>query len=145
MKNVVRWGMIGCGDVTEVKSGPAFRKIQDSEVLAVMCRTASKAEAYAERHGIARWSDDAETLLANPDIDAIYIATPPDSHLEYTQRAAAAGKAVYVEKPMARTHAECQAMIAACEAAGVPLFVAYYRRTLPAFLKVKELLDAGAI
>ena len=78
-------------------------------------------------------------------MDAVYIATPPSSHKEYTLQAARAGKPVYVEKPMALTSADCQEMIAACRAASVPLFVAYYRRALPRFVKVKELVDTGAV
>lgn len=143
--NKVRWGIIGCGDVTEVKSGPAFQKTPNSELVAVMRRTAGLAKDYAQRHGVPKWYEDADLLINDPDIDVIYIATPPGSHKEYTIKAAKAGKAVYVEKPMARTFEECQEMIAACEAAGVPLFVAYYRRSQPRFLKVKELLENKAI
>jgi 1,5-anhydro-D-fructose reductase (1,5-anhydro-D-mannitol-forming) len=141
----VRWGMIGCGDVTEVKSGPALQKADGSALVAVMGRNPAKAEDYARRHGVPKWTSDADALIHDPDVDAIYIATPPDSHCEYTLRAADAGKPVYVEKPMARTYAECQAMLDACRAASVPLFVAYYRRTLPRFVKIKELIDSGAI
>lgn len=143
--NKVRWGIIGCGDVTEVKSGPAFQKIENSELLAVMRRTGELAKDYAERHNVPKWYDDAEALINDPDIDAIYIATPPGSHKEYTIKAAKAGKSVYVEKPMARNVVECQEMIAACEEAGVPLYVAYYRRAQPRFLKIKELLENNAI
>jgi predicted dehydrogenase len=141
----VRWGIIGCGDVTEVKSGPAFQKIENSELVAVMRRTGELAKDYAERHHVPKWYDDADALIQDPDINAVYIATPPGSHKEYTLKAAQAGKAVYVEKPMARTVEECQEMIEACEKAGVPLFVAYYRRAQERFLKVKELLDTNAI
>ena len=141
----VRWGIIGCGDVTEVKSGPAFNKVPGSRLVMVMRRDAAKAADYAARHGVPRWTSDADALIHDPDVDAVYIATPPDSHADYTQRVAAAGKPVYVEKPMARTTAECQAMLDACDSAGVPLFVAYYRRRLPTFSKVAELLRDGAI
>src|SRR5690349_1300492 len=141
----IRWGIIGCGDVTEVKSGPAFQKASNSALVAVMRRTGALARDYAQRHGVPRWYDDADALIADTEVDAVYIATPPYSHKEYTLRAAAARKPVYVEKPMALDFNECEAMIAACRAAGVPLFVAYYRRALPRFLKVKELLCSGAI
>jgi predicted dehydrogenase len=141
----IRWGIIGCGNVTEVKSGPAFSKIVGSELVAVMRRDAEKAKDYARRHGVPKWYTDADRLIHDPDVDAIYIATPPDSHAEYTIRAAAAGKPVYVEKPMACDYQECVQMIEACKKAGVPLFVAYYRRCLPAFLKVKELIESGAV
>ncbi len=143
--DLIRWGMIGCGDVTEVKSGPAFQKVRNSSLVAVMRRNGALARDYAERHGVARWYDDASALIQDPEVNAIYIATPPSSHKQYALLSAAAGKPVYVEKPMALNFTECQEMIQACENAGVPLFVAYYRRALPRFLKVKELIDAGVI
>ena len=141
----IRWGIIGCGDVTEVKSGPGFQKADHSELVAVMRRRGDLAKDYAERHGVPRWYDNAATLISDSEVDAVYIATPPSSHKEYTLMSAAAGKPVYVEKPMALNFAECEEMIAACRRAGVPLFVAYYRRALPRFLKIKELVDSGAI
>ncbi len=141
----IRWGIIGCGNVTEMKSGPAFQKIPGSALSMVMRRDAAKAEDYARRHLVPRWTTDADELINAPQVDAVYIATPPDSHADYTERVAAAGKPVYVEKPMARTYAECLRMINACEAAGVPLYVAYYRRQLPTFVKVKELVKSGVV
>ncbi|GAA4300152.1 Gfo/Idh/MocA family oxidoreductase [Nibribacter koreensis] len=141
----IRWGIIGCGDVTEVKSGPAFQKIPHSQLVAVMRRDGQKAQGYAHRHGVPKWYDNAQALLNDPEVDAVYIATPPGSHAEYTLQVAKAGKPVYVEKPMAHNYAQCQQMVDACERAEVPLFVAYYRRRLPSFLKVKELVDSGII
>ena len=143
--STMRWGIIGCGDVTEIKSGPAFQRVPGSELIAVMRRTAALAEDYACRHGVPRWHTDAEDILQADDINAIYIATHPNTHAEYTCRAAAAGKAVYVEKPMAVNVDECRTMISACKNAGVPLWVAYYRRALPRFRRVRELIEAGAI
>jgi predicted dehydrogenase len=138
--------MIGCGDVTEVKSAPAFNRISGSQLVAVMARTPERVRDYAARHGVPRWYTDAHALLADPGVDAIYIATPHPMHARWAiAAAAAAGKPVYVEKPMASTVAECRRMMAACAAKGVPLFVAYYRRCQARFLKVKELLDAGVI
>src|SRR5262245_53595351 len=141
----IRWGMIGCGDVTERKSGPGFSKADHSELVAVMRRNGALAEDYARRHGVRRWHDDADAIIRAPDIDAVYIATLTDSHCEYTKRCAAAGKPVYVEKPMAMTHAQCAEMIVACRKAGVPLWVGYYRRALPRFLAVRNLVASGAI
>ena len=137
----VKWGIIGCGNVTEKKSGPAFSKAKGSELVAVMRRDAAKAEDYARRHGIARFYSDAALLINDPEVNAVYIATPPDTHASYAIKAMKAGKAVYVEKPMARTIAECEEMIRVSEETGQPLFVAYYRRVLPAYLKIKELVD----
>jgi predicted dehydrogenase len=141
----IRWGIIGCGDVTEVKSGPGFQKATGSALVAVMRRDAARAEDYARRHGVPRWYSDAGALVRDPEVDAVYVATPPASHQQYTGLAAAAGKPVYVEKPMARDHGECLAMIETCRRAGVPLFTAYYRRGLPRFARVKALVDEGTI
>ena len=141
----IRWGIIGCGDVAEVKSGPGFQKAEHSSLVAVMRRNGALARDYAQRHGVPRWYDNAEALIHDPDVDAVYIATPPAFHKDYTLLSAQAGKPVYVEKPMAFNFEECQTMIQACRAAGVPLFVAYYRRALARFLKLKELVDAQAI
>lgn len=141
----IRWGIIGCGDVTESKSGPAFAKAENSALVAVMRRDGAKAADYAKRHNVPRWYDDGQKLIHDPEVDAVYVATPPDAHEHYVKLAALAGKPVYVEKPMARSFDECRRMVQACEEANTRLFVAYYRRSLPRFLKVKELLDAEVI
>jgi predicted dehydrogenase len=141
----VRWGIVGCGNVTEVKSGPALYKARGSRLVAVMRRNGDLAADYARRHGVLRWYDDGQALIDDPEINAVYVATPPSTHRHYTLLAAQAGKPVYVEKPMARTHDECQDMIRACREAGVPLYVAYYRRALPRFRKIVDLIDGGAI
>src|SRR3954454_8380540 len=141
----IGWGIIGCGDVTEVKSGPAFNQIENSRLVAVMRRDGEKARDYAARHGVPFWSGDADEVIHHPEVNAVYVATPPGSHLEYALKVCAAGKPAYVEKPMARNASECAAMVEAFEHAGLPLFVAYYRRALPRFLKVKELIESGRI
>ena len=141
----VNWGIIGCGNVTEKKSGPAFNKIDGSRLVAVMRRDASKAEDYARRHGVPKFYADASLLINDADVNAVYIATPPDTHAKYAIEAMKAGKAVYVEKPMARTIAECEEMNRVSEETRQPLFVAYYRRRLPCFLKIKELIDTKVI
>jgi 1,5-anhydro-D-fructose reductase (1,5-anhydro-D-mannitol-forming) len=141
----VRWGIVGCGDVTEVKSGPGFQKADGSSLVAVMRRDRSKAADYARRHGVPRVHARAEDLIDDDDVDAVYIATPPSSHCSLAVRVARAGKPCLVEKPMAMTHAECVAMVEAFDRAAAPLWVAYYRRALPRFLFVRDLLHAGAI
>lgn len=141
----IRWGIIGCGDVTEVKSGPAFNLVEDSELVAVMRRDSSKVEDYAKRHKVPKWYSDADKLINDRDVNAIYIATPPSSHAEYTIKAAEAGKPVYVEKPMAANYSECLKMINSCKKNNVPLFTAYYRRELPYFKKIKKLIDTNLI
>jgi 1,5-anhydro-D-fructose reductase (1,5-anhydro-D-mannitol-forming) len=141
----IRWGIIGCGDVCEVKSGPALYKTPGSELSIVMRRDATRAADFARRHGVPRHTTDADEVIENPDVDIVYIATPPGDHEVYALRVAAAGKACYVEKPMARSAAECRRMLAAFERARRPLFVAYYRRALPRFLALRERLEAGAL
>ena len=143
--NIVKWGVIGVGDVCEVKSAPAMQQIDNSELVAVMRRNGIKAKSYAQRHQVSKWYDNAEELINDPDVNAIYIATPPNAHEELTIKVAKSGKPVYVEKPMARSYEECNRMIAACKEANVPLYVAYYRRGLPNFLKLKTLIKSGAI
>jgi predicted dehydrogenase len=144
MKNTISWGIIGCGNVTEVKSGPAFNKVPHSKLHAVMRRDGAKAADYAARHGVPKWYDDATALINDPEVNAIYIATPPSSHEAYTLQALAAGKPVYVEKPMALNAAAARRMQEAADAAGIPLCVAHYRRAQPLFQKVKSLIDEGA-
>ncbi|TNJ66180.1 Gfo/Idh/MocA family oxidoreductase [Paenibacillus hemerocallicola] len=145
MTDTIKWGIIGCGNVTEVKSGPGFQLAEGSELIAVMRRNGELAADYARRHEVRKWYDDADALIADPEVNAVYVATPPSTHKAYALAAAKAGKPVYVEKPMALHARECVDMIEACRDAGVPLFVAYYRRALPRFLKVKQLLEMGTI
>jgi predicted dehydrogenase len=141
----VQWGIIGCGDVTEKKSGPAFNKVNHSRLVAVMRRDKEKAKDYADRHGVAKWYVDAEDLINDPEVNAIYIATPPLYHEEYTIRALRAGKPVYVEKPMAVNASGAENMMNASRATATKLSVAHYRREQPLFKKVKSLIENGAI
>lgn len=141
----IHWGIIGCGDVTELKSGPAFNKVDHSRLVAVMRRDAVKAEDYARRHHVPRWYDDAAKLIHDPEVNAIYVATPPSSHEEYVIAAVRAGKPVYVEKPMANDYAAACRMNDVAAAKGIKLVVAHYRREQPRFRKVKQLIDAKAI
>lgn len=142
---MINWGIIGCGNVTEVKSGPAFNKVKGSRLVAVMRRDRALAEDYARRHNVPKVYSDAYKLINDKEIDAVYVATPPSSHAEYAVATLKAGKPVYIEKPMALNYAECERIIEASEKYGVPVFVAYYRRALPGFLKVKELIENGTI
>lgn len=138
--DIVKWGFIGCGEATEKKSGPAFAQVEGSEVVAVMSRDAEKAQSYAKRHGIARWYTDAQKLVDDPEVNAIYIATPPSSHATFAIMAMRAGKPVYIEKPMAASYEDCARINRISKQTGIPVFVAYYRRYLPYFQKVKELI-----
>jgi predicted dehydrogenase len=141
----VVWGMIGCGNVTEIKSGPAFYKSENSELLAVMCRNANRAQSFAQRHNILFYHTDAEHILQDSAINTVYIATPVKYHAPYAIRAMKAGKNVYVEKPMALNYNECLEMKRVHEESGTKLFVAYYRRSLEYFIKIKSLLDKHLI
>ncbi|SFW12035.1 Predicted dehydrogenase [Sinomicrobium oceani] len=142
---IIRWGIIGCGNVTEKKSGPAYYKTKGFEVAAVMRRDKDKAKDYAQRHGIRKYYTDADALIRDGEIDAIYIATPPDTHKYYALKTAQAGKPCCIEKPMAPSHADCLDIQRAFENAGIPLFVAYYRRSLPRFTQVKNWLHGNRI
>ena len=130
--------MIGCGSVTEKKSAPSFNKIPGSKLVAVANRTPAKAEDFALRHGIPKWYRDPMAVIGDPGVDIVYIATPPGSHREYALECIRAGKPVYIEKPMARTWDECLEINNAASEAGVKVYVAYYRRALGYFQKVKE-------
>src|SRR6476469_6962630 len=143
--STINWGIIGCGNVTEKKSGQAYNKIADSKLVAVMRRDAAKAADYAERHHVDRWYDDAEKLMNDPEVNSVSIATPPASHLDYALRAIKKGLNIYVEKPVTRNSQEARVMAEAVRESGAKLTVAHYRRALPMFLHVKNLIDTKAI
>src|SRR5215212_446432 len=141
----IRWGIIGCGDVTEVKSGPGFQEADGSALVAVMRRDGAKARDYARRHGVPRAYNSADALIADAEVDAVYVATPPSNHCDLALSIARAGKPCLVEKPMARNHAECMRMVEEFGSRNLPLWVAYYRRALPRFLTVRDCLRNSEI
>lgn len=141
----IRWGIIGCGDVTELKSGPAFNKVEGSELVAVMRRDAVKAADYAKRHGVGKWYSNADDLMSDPDINSVYIATPPSSHKAYAIEALKRGLNVYVEKPVTLNTHEAEEIAEAIKHSTAKLTVAHYRRAVPMFLYVKDLLAKKAI
>lgn len=143
--NNIRWGIIGCGNVTERKSGPAFYTLKNSTLIAVMRRNIEKAKDFAQRHNVPRYYTNAEELIGDPDVDAVYVSTPPDTHAHYSIMAMQAGKPVYVEKPMALNYMECKEMMEVSKQTGMPLFVAYYRRAQRYFDKVKNIIDSGVL
>ena len=148
MKNIngtVNWGIIGCGDVCEVKSGPAFNKVANSKLMAVMRRNFEKAKDFAQRHGVPNYYADATELISDREVNAIYIATPPSSHETYLEMSLKAGKHVYVEKPVTVNSASVQRMMEMEKKYGGKVSVAHYRRGLPLFNKIKQLLNDGAI
>jgi predicted dehydrogenase len=142
---MINWGIIGCGNVTEVKSGPAFNKVEGSKLIAVMRRNRTLAEDYARRHNVPKVYSDPDALINDSEINAVYVATPPGSHMDYAIAVIKAGKPVYIEKPMAINHSQCLRIVETAEKYNVPVFVAYYRRSLPGFLMVKEMIESGAI
>lgn len=144
-KHLIRWGIIGCGDVTEAKSGPAYQQTAGFELAAVMARTPGKAADYAKRHKVPRFFTNAQALINDPQIDAVYIATPPNSHMEYALQVAAAGKICSIEKPLALNYPQCVEVESAFKKAKVAVFVAYYRRCLPVFKQIKKWIDTGEI
>jgi predicted dehydrogenase len=141
----IRWGILGCGDVCEVKAGPGFQKASGSELIAVMRRDREKAADFARRHKVPKWYNDADALIADPEVDAVYVASPPSSHVELALKVAKAKKPCLVEKPFARNAEECRVMVNAFREADTKLFVAFYRRALPVFVEAKRLLESGAI
>lgn len=141
----LRWGMIGCGGVAEVKSGPAYQQTPGFTLQAVTRRDQEKAKDYARRHGVPEVYRDALELIHAPTVDAVYVATPPDSHERYALEVARAGKICSIEKPLAPSHNACLTIQNAFDAAALPLFVAYYRRSLPRFERVRAWLAEGAI
>jgi len=145
LKDTIKWGIIGCGNVTEVKSGPPYQLTQGFTLHAVMRRDEEKLKDYAKRHNIQTTYTDAEALINDHSIDAVYIATPPDTHKTYALKVAKAGKPCCIEKPLSPSYADSLEICQAFETKNLPLFVAYYRRSLPRFLKIKEWLDAGLI
>ena len=141
----IRWGIIGCGAVTEVKSGPPYQNTENFELHAVMRRNAEKAEDYARRHGVPNFYTNVDEVICNDEIDAIYIATPPDTHKLYALKVAQAGKPCCIEKPMAPSYKDSLEIYNSFQESKQPLFVAYYRRSLPRFLQLKEWLNSNEI
>lgn len=142
---MIKWGFIGCGSVVENKSGEAFNLEGKSQVLAVMCRRLEHAKAYALSHGVPYYYDNADEIIGNEEIDAIYIATPPSTHMLYAKQAISAGKAVYIEKPLGISEEECVEVLSLAKEKNIPVFVAYYRRGLEKFHDIKELVARGEI
>jgi len=141
----VGWGLLGCGDVARKRVAPALRDLDNCELAAVSRADAARAESFAAEFGARRWHADWRRLVEDPEVEAVYVATPVHLHAEQAVAAAEAGKHVLCEKPMALTAAECERMNAAAEANDVLLGVAYYRRFYPAVERIREILGSGEI
>ena len=144
MKNV-NWALIGCGDVTEVKSGPGLYKSENSNLVGVYNRTYSKAISFVTRHNVGKAYACVEELFADEQVDIVYIATPPKYHTSYALQCLNAGKIPYIEKPVANTYAECLQIKKLAQRVGLPVYVAFYRRGVEKFLKIKELLAEAVL
>jgi 1,5-anhydro-D-fructose reductase (1,5-anhydro-D-mannitol-forming) len=145
MVDRVRWGIAGGGSVVTVKSGPAFARLRGGSLGAVVRRDGEAARRTAEALGAHRWYTSVEEMAADTGIDAVYVATPPGLHAEHARICLAHDLPVYLEKPIARNHAEARDLAADFREAGVPLFIAHYLRALPKFRAIKALLDQGAV
>ena len=141
----IRWGLIGCGDISRKRVAPALRDLPAVDFVAVSRARAELAQEFAEEFGARKWYADWRELLADDEIDAVYIATPVHLHAEQTIAAAEAGKHILCEKPMGLNVAECDRMIAGCAANNVKLSIAYYRHFYPVVARVKEIMASGEI
>jgi len=141
----IKWGIIGTGDVMEVKSGPGLYKAEHSKVVAIYNRSYDKAVDYAKRHHIDKVYKNVSDLIEDHNIEVVYIATPPVSHKDYALQVLEAGKIPYIEKPLAMNYEEVKAIKELADLKGLPVYVAYYRRGLEKFIKIKEVLDSKLI
>ena len=141
----IHWGMIGCGDVTEVKNGPGLYLADYSELKGVFNRTGAKAEDWVRRHGRGRVYRTASELLSDPEIDIVYVATTPDCHKQFAIECAAAGKHCYLEKPIALSYEEALEIKEAFDSSGTQIFVAHYRRGMTRYKEIKKQLESGAV
>jgi predicted dehydrogenase len=143
--SILKWGLIGCGDIAQKRVAPALRDLPNCEFLAIARSRPDLAESFANQFGARKWYSTWQELLADSDIDAVYIATPVHLHAAQTIAAAESGKHVLCEKPMAMNVEESDAMIAACRANNVTLGVAYYRRFYPVIDRIKSVIASGEI
>jgi myo-inositol 2-dehydrogenase/D-chiro-inositol 1-dehydrogenase len=144
-KKKMGFGIIGCGGIAATAHIPSIAEIPDATVVAVSSRSEVSAQRAAEICGLDIWFTDNQKVVDHPDVDAVVICTPPNVHAEWTIKAAAAGKHVLCEKPMARNLAECDEMILACHRAGVQLMIPEMKRFNPGFRMAKKLIDEGVI
>jgi predicted dehydrogenase len=143
--SVARWGLIGAGDIVRKRVAPALRDLPNCELVSIARANAGLAAEFAKEFGASKWFDDYRELVADPEIHAVYIATPVFLHAEQAIAAAESGKHVLCEKPMALNVEECDRMIDACRSNNVKLGIAYYRRFYPVLDRIKELISDDAI
>ena len=141
----VKWGLVGCGDISQKRVAPAMRDLENHSIRGISRKQKDKLEEFAAEFGARECFSSAEDLIACPDIDAVYLATPVNLHCRHTILALESGKHVLCEKPMAMNVEECNRMVDAAKQNGKLLGIAYYRRFYPAVLKIKELIAEGKI
>lgn len=142
---IISWGILGAGAIADRQMAPAIDLAHNQRLVAVMRRDGARARAFAAKHGATRAYDTVEALLADGQVNAVYVATPPDTHAEYTNLAAEQGKHVLCEKPMALDVVQAQRMMDTCQANGVQLMICYYQRFNARHQQIKRLLDAGTV
>lgn len=142
MKNKLRWGLLSTARINQALIGP-IRESERSELVAVASRSLDKAQAYAKERDIPKAFGSYAAMLADPDIDAVYISLPNTMHCEWTVKAAAAGKHVLCEKPFVTTLAELDQIEVAVQDNDVTVFEAFMYLHHPQTLKVQEMLRAG--
>jgi predicted dehydrogenase len=143
--DIVRWGILSTANIGVAKVIPGMRRADHTEVLGIASREPGRAAAVAAELGIPRAYGSYEELLADPDIDAVYIPVPNHLHAKWTIAAARAGKHVLCEKPLSTTAAEAQTMVDACRVAGVLLMEAFMYRLHPSWVAARELVASGRI
>lgn len=141
----INWGLIGFGTVVKSNSNGLPFDFDNSEVYAFYQRNTEEGIKNQKKYNIKKFYSNITDLLSDNDIDAIYICTPPGYHLEYAKLCCDFNKPTYIEKPFARNYLECLDIVNYFNKKGVPIWVAHYKRTLPKFLKIKELLENNAI
>jgi predicted dehydrogenase len=145
MSEPVRWGVLGSARIALTKVIPGMQGAPNCDVMAIASRDADRAASAAAQVGVERSYGSYEDLLADPDIEAVYIPLPNHLHAEWTIKAAEAGKHVLCEKPLALTVAEAETMVGACRDAGVLLMEAFMYRLHPSWQRVRELVGSGRI
>ena len=141
----VGWGFIGAGDIARRRVAPAMRDLDSCRCISVSRADTSRLDAFADQFGFQRRESDWRNLVRDPEVEAVYIATPVYLHEEQTLAALEAGKAVLCEKPLALNSQGARRMIAAADARGVALGAAYYRRFFPVVKRIRQILDEGLI
>lgn len=145
MANKVRWGVLGVANIAVKKVIPAMQQSEETEIVAIASRDLTKAQMAAQALGIARSYGSYDELLADPSVEAIYNPLPNDLHVEWSMKAAAAGKHVLCEKPLGLNAMEVRALIAERDKHGVQMGEAFMVHSHPQWLRAREIAQSGGI